>query len=253
MVSRALDIWLLRWAGQDVLVELDNSTAVAYLNKQGGTRSCRLCRLATLILLRCDDHGMTLRARHIPGVRNVIADALSRRGEIAQGEWNINRQVFLRLCNLWGTPTVDLFATRYNFRLTLHISPVPDVRAMAVDAMSLNWKGMWGYAYPPLALLPLVLRKNRQHLCEVILIASLWPEARWFIPLLQLLVDCSASSSSYRSLDTGSTAPPRPFKPEASRMEIVGQALRQQGFSEQVAERAARPQRESTLLIYESK
>ena len=36
-------------------------------------------------------------------------------------------------------------------------------------------------------------------------------------------------------------------------MEIVGQAFRQQGFSEQVAERAARPQRESTLLIYESK
>ena len=93
-------MWLLRWAGQDVLVELDNSTAVAYLNKQGGTRSRRLCRLATLILLRCDDHGMTLRARHIPGVRNVIVDALSRRGEIAQGEWSINRQVFLHLCNL---------------------------------------------------------------------------------------------------------------------------------------------------------
>ena len=39
VVSRALDMWLLRWAGQDVLVELDNSTAVAYLNKQGRTRS----------------------------------------------------------------------------------------------------------------------------------------------------------------------------------------------------------------------
>ena len=63
----------------------------------------------------------------------------------------------------------------------------------------------------------------------------------------------SASSSSHRSLDTGSTAPPRPFKPEASRVEIVGQALRQQDFSEQVAERAACPQRESTLLVYESK
>ena len=63
----------------------------------------------------------------------------------------------------------------------------------------------------------------------------------------------SASSSSHRSLDTRLTAPPRPFKPEVSRVEIVGQALWQQGFSEQVAERAARPQRESTLLVYESK
>ena len=67
-------------------------------------------------------------------------------------------------------------------------SPVVYPSAMAVDAMSMSWKDMWGYAYPPHALLPLVLHMIRQDLCEIILIAPLWPEARWFVHLIQLLV-----------------------------------------------------------------
>ena len=216
VVSRALDMWLLRWAGQDVLVELDNSTAVAYLNKQGGTRSRRLSRLTTLILLRCDDHGMTLRARHIPGVRNVIADALSRREEIAQGEWSINRQVFLHLCNLWGTPTVELFATRYNFCLPLYVSgprrkshggrrDVPELEGNVGICLSSTGASTTRSAEDSTTSLRGHPHSSSMARSSVVRSSTATPGR---LP--------SASSSSYRSLDTGSTAPPRPFKPEAS-------------------------------------
>ena len=49
---------------------------------------------------------------------------------------------------------------------------------------------MWGYAYPPHALLPLILRKILFSPCKIILVAPLWPASRWFVQLLLLLVDC---------------------------------------------------------------
>ena len=87
-------------------------------------------------------------------------------------------------------PTVDLFATRQNTCLPIFVSPIPDVAAMAIDAMSLDWREMWGYAYPPHALLPLILRKILFSPCKIILVAPLWPASRWFVQLLLLLVDC---------------------------------------------------------------
>jgi hypothetical protein len=48
----------------------------------------------------------------------------------------------------WGNSNIDLFATSLNFKVTTFVSPVPDPRAYAVDAMSLSWEGMFAYAFP---------------------------------------------------------------------------------------------------------
>ena len=64
----------------DVLT--DNSTTVAYINKEGGTQSPTLCYLALDLWAWCRQHGIYLVANHISGVRNVLADALSR-GKLA--------------------------------------------------------------------------------------------------------------------------------------------------------------------------
>ena len=63
---------------QIVLVATDNTTVVSYINKQGGMRSGSLCALLWRLLSWCHHRGITLRARHIPGRLNVIADKLSR-------------------------------------------------------------------------------------------------------------------------------------------------------------------------------
>ena len=62
--------------------------------------------------------------RHIPGRLNVVADKLSRLCQNIQTEW------FLK---------IDLFPARFNNKLPLFVSPIPDPLATAVDALSLPW------------------------------------------------------------------------------------------------------------------
>ena len=63
---------------QIVLVATDNTTVVSYINKEGGMKSGSLCALLWRILSWCHHREIILRARHIPGHLNVIADKLSR-------------------------------------------------------------------------------------------------------------------------------------------------------------------------------
>ena len=48
---------------------------------KGGMRSGPLCALLWRILTWCTSHQVTLKARHIPGRLNVVADKLSRLGQ----------------------------------------------------------------------------------------------------------------------------------------------------------------------------
>ena len=63
-----------------VLIATDNTTVVAYINKDGGMKSGSLCALLWRILSWCTRKLVTLRARHIPGRLNMIADKLSQTG-----------------------------------------------------------------------------------------------------------------------------------------------------------------------------
>ena len=64
--------------GLTILVECDNTTAVAYLNKQGGTRSQTLCQEAIAINEWLIVRQASVVAVHRPGVDNQLADLLSR-------------------------------------------------------------------------------------------------------------------------------------------------------------------------------
>ncbi|KAL8565034.1 hypothetical protein ACOMHN_003410 [Nucella lapillus] len=65
------------------------------------------------------------------------------------------------------------------------VSPVPDPLAWATDALSIPWRGILGYAYPPFPLLPKVLRKARLEQAELLL-SPRWPAQPWFSDLLTL-------------------------------------------------------------------
>ena len=188
-IHLVIQLWCVHLTNQTVLLECDNSTTVSYLNKQGGTRSRQLSCLTLRILTLCDGANILLRLRHIPGKRNVLADRLSRGDRIVSGEWALNPVVFRLITGIWGTPQVDLFATRGNRQLPVYVSPYPDPEALSVDAMSMSWKSLWAYAFPPYALLPAILHKILQDQADIVLIAPLWPEARWFAKLLEMVVD----------------------------------------------------------------
>ena len=109
-----------------VLIATDNTTVFAYISKEGGMKSGSLCALLWRILFWCTRQQVTLRARHIHGRLNVIADKLSRLGQTIQTEWSLHPEVFQTLCDWWHQPQVDLFATRFNNKLTQFVSQSPD-------------------------------------------------------------------------------------------------------------------------------
>ena len=171
---------------QTVLVATDNSTVVAYINKQGGTHSAEMCALLWRIMTWCHHSHITLKARHIPGCLNVMADLLSRSNQVQSTEWSLHPQVFKQICQRWFTPHVDLFATYLNHNLPLYVSPIPDPKAWHIDALNINWTGLTAYAHPPPALLHRVIQKIRQCNCLIILVAPGWPGMPWFWDLVQL-------------------------------------------------------------------
>ena len=170
-----------------VLIATDNTTAVAYINKEGGMKSGSLCALLWRILSWCTRQQVTLKARHIPGRLNVIADKLSRLGQTIQTEWSLHPAVFQAVCARWHQPQVDLFATRFNNKLPQFVSPVPDPQAWAVDALSLSWEDLDPYAFPPAAILGKVVEKLQDYPCNrIILIAPGWPNMPWFWDLVAM-------------------------------------------------------------------
>ena len=71
-VKLALQHFLGEIQSKIVLLLCDNTTAVAYLRKEGGTRSRDLCLLSWEILHLCSQNDTRLLVRHIPSKHNVL-------------------------------------------------------------------------------------------------------------------------------------------------------------------------------------
>ena len=187
-VKKAIHFWANDLRDSIVEIFSDNSTTVAYLNRQGGTRSLRLCRETWDLLHFCQCLNITVRATHLAGSQNILADALSR-GLFNHHEWSLNQKWADFLFQTFGRPHIDLFASHLNNKLTTFCSRRPHPKAWASDALSLNWDGLLTYAFPPLPLLQRVLLKLRRSRAMMILVAPFWPRQPWFPLILQMLVD----------------------------------------------------------------
>ena len=175
--------------GQTVSLFTDNTSALSYLRKEGGTRSSTLNEVAQAILRLCEASGLRLLPQFVPGCLNVLADSLSRRGQVLGSEWTLHQEVCRDLFRLWPV-TVDCFATSLNHRLQVYFSPMAGPQALAVDALVQSWDNLQAYAFPPFALLQRVLSKVcGSHNLELTLIAPFWPLRPWFADLLDLLVE----------------------------------------------------------------
>jgi hypothetical protein len=65
-----------------------------------------------------------------------------------------------------------------------------DPQALETDALSIPWSGLFAYAFPPFILVSKVVEKvEKDHPCELILIAPKWPNQFWYARMLDLLVD----------------------------------------------------------------
>ena len=147
-------------------IELDNTTAVAYINNMGGTHPVACNAITKTLLLWCKARGIWLSACHIPGKDNTVADSYSRKQSI-HTEWSLNVNVFSHLCEIYGTPSIDLFAARTNNQLP--------------------WDE-YVYIFPPFNLIPRVLKKLREDRTKkALIVVPEWKTQTWFPKLKSLM------------------------------------------------------------------
>ncbi len=167
----------------NIIVRTDNMAVVSHINRQGGSRSCTLDRLARHLLLWSQDKFLSLRAVHVPGMLNLVADFLSRQ-KLRPGEWMLNRQTVSQIWNLFGKAEVDLFASQESSQCPLWFS-LSFPMTLGIDAFAHPWPNVSLYAFPPAKLIPAIL--CRVSGARLLLIAPFWSSQTWFSELTPLL------------------------------------------------------------------
>ena len=171
-----------------VAVYADNTTALAYLRNQGGTRSAVLNRTAQDLLRWAERHSISLLPQFIMGRNNVLADSLSNPHQILGSEWTLKLSVFQQLQRRWPA-SIDLFAASLNHRCLPYFSPFRNPNALGTDAVLQPWDEWQAYAFPPYALVPAILKKLRSSSGVLLtIIAPYWPQRPWFLEFLELVV-----------------------------------------------------------------
>lgn len=168
-----------------VVIRSDNITAVSYVNKQGGTVSRSLCRLAMQIWTLCIDYNINPVATHVPGIDNSVADSLSRTTSTIH-KWTIRPEFIQPIFHLWGKPIVDVFATAQNTQCDLYCTRGGHDPHSLGDGLLLDWSTEYLYMFPPIPLISRVLRKIQDQHAQAILIAPWWPRQNWFPALMQM-------------------------------------------------------------------
>lgn len=163
----------------DVLINIDNTCAIAYIQNQGGV-VYSLNLLANKLWLWCKNRNIWITARHIPGLKNTIADFKSRKFNDSL-EWSLCQSIFKNIVKQWSNPDVDLFASRLNCKVKQFVSLEPDPDATATDAFSVDWGAFkLCYAFPPFNMIGRVLQKCVQDKAQLILVVPKWPTQHWF-------------------------------------------------------------------------
>ena len=133
------------------------------------------------------ERSLLLKAQHLAGVLNTIADNESRVMK-DWADWKLCPAVFHQINRRLGLLEVDLFASRLTHQLQTYVSWRPDPMAMATDAFTLDWAALRAYANPPWNLIGRVLAQTRRQQTELVLVAPVWKEQGWYPVLLEMLV-----------------------------------------------------------------
>ncbi|KZS13077.1 Uncharacterized protein APZ42_021816 [Daphnia magna] len=180
----ALKAFTSRLRNSTIRLMLDNFTAVHYINKSGGTKSPALSAITAEIVAWCEERTFSIRAVHLPGILNFLADRQSRM-QHETSDWKLQESTFQQNMALWDRK-IDLFAANWNRQLDLFVSWKPQPEATAVDAFTLSWNELPGYAFPPFNLIFKCLSKIRKDKAELVLVAPVWQAQPWWPTIMEL-------------------------------------------------------------------
>lgn len=93
-----------------ILLRIDNTTAVAYINHLGDTISWDLINLTKNLWMWCLESNIHITVQHLPGSLNTIADP-ELWTQTDRTDWKLNLIIFHKINYLWGPLEVDLLAS----------------------------------------------------------------------------------------------------------------------------------------------
>ena len=153
-----------------VRLRMDNTSAVAYVNKLGGTHSLILSNLAVTLWEWALSRGMILSAEHLPGSLNITAD-----WEIPSCQGHKQLAIVPSYVSLANADTRSLRDGSI-CRQVEH----PTSSALASDTLQQDWSTKRNYAFPPFCLIMRSLAKLREKGGELIMITPVWPTQVWY-------------------------------------------------------------------------
>ena len=193
-----------------VRLRMDNTSAVTYLNRLGGTHSLVLSNLALTLWEWALRQGFFLSAEQLSGRLNIAADWQSRNFHDSSN-WKLCPKVFRALMLIRGPYAKDLFADRLNAQLPQFFSWRPDPAALATDALQQDWSNERNYAFPPFFLIMRSLAKLRELGGELVLVIPVWPTQAWYPSLLDLSVSLPVLLPTSQNLLLGSQGEMHPL------------------------------------------
>jgi hypothetical protein len=171
-------------------IESDNTTTVSNIVKVRAARS--MVETVRVIFLMAAKWGLELSAKHLPGVHNEGADALSRLE--GAGDYELKAEIFR-----WGLSQllregekvedlveIDLFASAKNTKLPAFITPNSPEEGEESDAFSIRWEGKRVYAHPPILMIAKALRKIEIEKVEAVVVTPSWPSQPWWPQLVRM-------------------------------------------------------------------
>ncbi|XP_074107217.1 uncharacterized protein LOC141532667 [Cotesia typhae] len=171
----------------EILLKVDNTTTMAYINRMGGVRFAGLHDLACDFWSWCEERRLWVHATYMSSKENCEAD-YSSRIDNTDTEWELADATFDEITKCFGTMEVDLFASRINSKCQLYCSWRRDPEAFAFDALTISWTQWFFYAFPPFSLIARVIKKIRDDRAEGILVVPFWPTQNWFPASQRLIV-----------------------------------------------------------------
>ena len=165
--------------GDHVLLEMDSTVAVAFVNRMGGTRSASLRDKALELWKLVLDRQGWVTARWLPREQNQIADLLSKEN-LKRWDFGLKSTQINMIKDQWGLPSMDLFASTNFHVVTRYCSLETDPQADTVDAFRVARWPQLCYAFPPLPLLNMTLEKIRKDRIKAIVVLPRWTEALWW-------------------------------------------------------------------------
>lgn len=173
---------------KEILLRIDNTTAISYINRYGGVQFLNLNESAREIWQWCEKRQLHVFASYIKSKDNVEADEESRRSNI-DTEWSLSLLAFKKVVHTFGRPEIDLFATRTNAKCDRYFSWKRDPEAFNIDAFTADWGPLFFYSFPPFSLILRCLRKIINDKATGIMIVPHWPSQPWY-PLFLKLSQC---------------------------------------------------------------